>query len=249
MRIVYVHFCRVTEMMKKLHESLASLSLGLWLMVGVMVLLGAGSFGGEDAASLNDFPLFHWLGAAPLSVSWWLWGTIVLLALMVMNTVLCSIEAIRRRRGRINLPLLLAPQLMHLGFLLIVLAHLLSARGGAKEAMRLFEGSDLRFPGGSSVVLESMEVKADHRGMPVDYRARMRVVERGNSVPVVVAPNAPLFHDGLGIYLKHVEPFPVPTAFVEIHREPGAGWALAGALIFMLGNGILLAFRRERLQP
>ena len=233
-------------MIKRIYESLASLSFGLWLMGGVMVLMAIGSFGGEDAASLNEMPLFAWLGAAPLAASWWLWGTLVLLALMVVNTLLCSVEAIRKRYGKGGLLALLAPQLMHAGFLLIVLAHLLSAKGGAKQAMQLFEGSDLRFPGGSSVVVEAIEVKTGPRGMPVDYRARMRIVESGGATPVTVRPNEPLFHGGLGIYLKHAEPFPVPTAFVEIHREPGAGWALAGALLFTVGNGMLLAVRRER---
>jgi hypothetical protein len=233
-------------MIKRIYESLASLSLGLWFMGGVMVLMAVGSFGGEDAASLNEMPLFAWLGSAPLSASWWLWGTLVLLALMVANTLLCSVEAVRTRIGKGGLPALLAPQLMHVGFLLIVLAHFLSAKGGAKQAMQLFEGSDLRFPGGSSVVVDAIEVQTGPRGMPLDYRARLRVMENGGTTPVTVRPNEPLFHGGLGIYLKHAEPFPVPTAYVEIHREPGAGWALAGALLFTVGNGMLLAVRRER---
>ena len=233
-------------MIKRIYESLASLSLGLWLMGGVMVLMAAGSFGGEAAASLNEMPLFAWLGAAPVSASWWLWGTLVLLALLVLNTLLCSVEAIRARYGKSRLATLLAPQFMHAGFLLIVLAHLLSAKGGAKQGMQLYEGSDLRFPGGGSVVVEAIEVETGPRGMPLDYRARVRVVEGGVAVPVTVCPNEPLFHGGLGIYLKHAEPFPFPTAFVEIHREPGAGWALAGALLFTVGNVMLLVVRRER---
>jgi len=166
-------------MMKRIYEAFASLSLGLWLMGGVMVLLAAGSFGGEDAASLNEMPLFAWLGAAPVSVSWWLWGTLVLLALLVLNTLLCSVEAIRKRYGKSGLISLLAPQLMHAGFLLIVLAHLLSAKGGAKQGMQLYEGSDLRFSGGGSVVVEAIEVETGPRGMPLDYRARVRVAEGG----------------------------------------------------------------------
>lgn len=233
-------------MIKRIYESLASLSLGLWLMGGVMALMAVGSFGGEDAATLNEMPIFAWLDTAPFASSWWLWGTLVLLALMVVNTLLCSVEAVRKRYGKSGLVALLAPQLMHAGFLLIVLAHLLSAKGGAKQAMQLFEGSDLRFPGGSSVVVDAIEVETGPRGMPVDYRARMRVVEKGGATPVTVRPNEPLFHGGVGIYLKHAEPFPFPTAFVEVHREPGAGWALAGALIFTVGNGMLLAVRRER---
>lgn len=231
-------------MLDRLYAFLASLSLGLWLMGGVMALLAVGSFSGGEQSTLNDVSLFVWLGRTPLYASWWLWGTVILLALMALNTVLCSVETIRQRLGQRRLALLLAPQLMHLGFLLIVVAHLLSAKGGAKEAMQLFEGSDLRFPGGSSVVVEKIEATFDPRGMPVDFAARMRTVEGGRTTTATVRANEPLFHGGLGIYLKHVEPFPVPTAFVEVHREPGAGWALGGALLFTVGNLVLLAVRR-----
>ena len=47
---------------------------------------------------------------------------IALLALLVLNTVLCSVEALRSRFGKAKLLHLLAPQAMHLGFLLITLA-------------------------------------------------------------------------------------------------------------------------------
>ncbi|RNC66356.1 MAG: cytochrome C biogenesis protein ResB [Desulfuromonadales bacterium] len=236
-------------MIARLYTSLASLTFGLWLMGGVMALMAAGSFMGERAAALNEMPLFAWLGEAPLAASWWLWGTLCLLALMVVNTILCSIEAIRIRYGKSGPMALLAPQLMHLGFLLIVLAHLLSARGGAKQAMQLFEGSDLRFPGGSSVVVEAIDATMGPRGMPVDFGARVRTVDGGSEARTTVRPNEPLFHRGVGIYVKHVELFPVRTAYVEVHREPGAGWALAGALLFTAGNVLVLSQRRERRTP
>jgi cytochrome c biogenesis protein ResB len=135
---------------------------------------------------------------------------------------------------------------MHLGFLLIVLAHLLSAKGGAKEAMQLFEGSVLAFPDGSNVRVEEIAVTTGPMGMPTDYRAELRAVTGGRETPGSMRPNAPFFHGGVGIYLKHVEAFPYRTAFVEIHREPGAGWALGGAFLFTAGNMALLVVRRGR---
>jgi len=59
-----------------------------------------------------------------------------------------------------------------------------------------------------------------------------------------VRPNVPFFHDGYGIYLKDVALSPAPVALLEVHREPGALVALSGALLFTLGNLMLLARRR-----
>ncbi|AJE02079.1 cytochrome c biogenesis protein ResB [Geobacter pickeringii] len=233
-------------MIRKTYAFLASLSFGLWLMGGVMALLAAGSFVGGEQSALNAMPLFAWLGQAPVAASWWLWGALALLGLLVCNTVLCSVETLRQGWGERRLLQLLAPQLMHLGFLLIVLAHLLSARGGAKEAMQVDQGSVLSFPDGSSVRVTALATTPGPMGMPVDFSAGIVATAGGRQTTTILRPNHPFFHDGVGIYLKHVEPFPVPVGYVELHYEPGAGWALAGALLFTAGNVALLAVRRGR---
>ncbi|WP_298434180.1 cytochrome c biogenesis protein ResB [Geobacter sp.] len=233
-------------MIKKAYRFIASLSLGLWLMGGVMALLAAGSFAGGEQSTLNAMPLFAWLGQAPFAASWWLWGALLLLGLLVLNTVLCSVETLREGWGARRLLQLLAPQLMHLGFLLIVLAHLLSARGGEKEAMEVAEGSVLAFPDGSSVRVTALSTTPGPMGMPADFSAGIVATAGGCRTTATVRPNHPFFHNGVGIYLKHVEPYPFPVGYVELHREPGAGWALAGALLFTAGNVALLAVRRGR---
>lgn len=231
-------------MLTRLYERLASLTFGLWLMGGVMALLAVGSVAAGEGSGLNEMPLFAWLGTAPFAVTWWLWGTLALLALLVVNTVCCSIEALRRRLGKSTLVALLAPQLMHLGFLFIVLAHLLSAAGGAQETLQVDEGAVIGFPDGSTVRVAAIEATPGPMGMPSDYRARLVLAGSGRETTATVSPNHPLFHGGFGLYLKQVELFPYPTGLLEIHREPGAGWALAGALLFTLGNGALLFVRR-----
>jgi hypothetical protein len=83
-------------------------------------------------------------------------------------------------------------------------------------------------------------------GMPSDYSAVVTTGEEGSVRTATMRPNHPVFYRGFGIYLKQVELFPVRGAFVEVHREPGAGLALAGALLFTLGNVMLLAVRRGK---
>jgi hypothetical protein len=45
------------------------------------------------------------------------------------------------------------------------------------------------------------------------------------------------------VYIKQAEVYPFKRALLEIHREPGAGMALAGALVFTVGNALLVWLR------
>jgi len=234
-------------MIGTIYRYLASLNLGLWLMGGVLLLMAVGSFasGGEGGSSINDLPLFIWLRETPLATSWWLWATIGLLAALAVNTVFCSIESLRNKWERGNFLVRIAPQVMHLGFLLIMVAHLFSAWGGFKQVMEVGEGSTIGFPDGGVVQVGRIDSTIGPMGMPKDFSAQVRTVA-GGTESGTMRPNRPFFYRGFGIYLKEVGFVPEPVALVEIHREPGAGWALAGALLFTAGNIVLLAVRRGR---
>ena len=229
-------------MIQKLYDKLASLNLALWLMAGVTLLMGIGSFatGPEEIARLNSMPLFAWLTETPPATAWWLWLTIAILAVLALNTVLCSIESLRQKTGRTGLLLRLAPQVMHAGFLFIVLAHLISSLGGYKEAMQVGEGSTISFPEGR-VLFERLDAEVGMRGYVTDFSATVAATDGRRAV---IRPNEPFFFQGAGIYLKQIEPFPRPVGLVEIHREPGAGLALAGALLFTVGNVVVVARRK-----
>lgn len=223
-------------MLKKLYATFCSLNLGLWLMTGVMVTLAAGSFTRASESGINEMPLLFWLQRAPLSLSWWLWLCLVFLAVLFLNALICSIDALRKKGRSI------APHLMHAGFLLIVIAHLFSAYGGFKQQMQLTEGGTIGFPDGDQVLIERISGEAGPMGMLSSYRAQLRVKGKIEEVQ----PNHPVFHQGYGIYLKEVALSPMPMALVEIHREPGAWAALLGALFFLAGNVMLLAQRKGR---
>ncbi|HTG80419.1 MAG TPA: cytochrome C biogenesis protein ResB [Geobacteraceae bacterium] len=231
-------------MFTKIYDRLASLTLGLWLIGGVCLLLAVGSFsgGGAEGSSINDLPLFQWLRETPVAVSWWLWAAIALLALLALNTVLCSIESLRVKSRRGGFLVLIAPQVMHAGFLLIVLAHLFSAWGGYKQIMPLQEGGVITCPDGSRLQLANVTAVMSPMGFPTDYSAELR----GREGAATISPNHPFFYKGSGFYLKEVAVEPYRAALIEIHREPGAGAALAGALLFTVGNVVLLYVRRGR---
>lgn len=229
-----------------IYRRLSSLNLGLWLMGGLLLFMGAGSVLGEgEGGGINEMSLLAWLREAPFGASWWLWVAMALLSMLALNTVLCSIESLRMKWRRESFLVLIAPQVMHLGFLLIVVAHLFSAYGGFKQSMRVGEGSVIGFPDGELVRVEKLDAAVGPMGMPAAFSAGLRYGPGGERLGSI-GPNKPLFHKGYGIYLKDVELYPERFALVEIHREPGAGWALSGALLFTAGNLVLLAARRGR---
>lgn len=235
-------------MLRNIYDRLASLTLGLWLTFGVLFFLGVGSFwgGGEEGSSINEVALFKWLQETPVNTSWWLWVTLGLLALLALNTVLCSIESLRAKWQRGNFLVRIAPQVMHMGFLFIVLAHLFSAAGSEKGAVQVMEGHAVEFPDGSRVQFGNFQGSVGPMGMLTDFSADVRITAHGIEKTHTISPNHPAFHNGYGVYLKDLGLEPVKAALVEVHREPGAGAAMAGAILITIGNVVLLAVRRGK---
>lgn len=211
--------------------------------------MAAGSFllVGEHAAAINALPLFVWLREAPVTASWWLWLTIALLALLVLNTIVCSADTLWQRSGRAAFIPMAAPQLLHAGFLLIVLAHLVSALWGYSEALQLAPGMGARLPNGQAFMLGRVSPLLSPRGMPLGYAGELLVDPRNQAARVEISPNRPWFSGGYGVYIKHAEMEPQPWALLEIHREPGAGMALAGSVLFTVG-AVMLLWLRSRSQ-
>jgi len=228
------------------YRRLASLTLGLWLLGGVMLFLAIGSFLQGEGSTINEVPLFLWLREVPVRESWWLWVSLLLLAILALNTVLCSIDSLSAKWQRGSFLSRIAPQLMHLGFLFIMVAHLQSASGSFKQAVQVGEGSGITFPDGSQVVFTGFNATYSPMGMPTSLSATFSYPKGGGAASATISPNHPFFYQGHGIYVKDVAPPPMKAALVEVHKEPGAGMALAGGLVFTVANVILLFRRRGR---
>jgi len=231
--------------LKKIWQLSISIEVCLVLLLLISCAMAAGSFllSGEYAAAINFMPLLAWLREVPLRAAWWLWLTVILLALLVLNTILCSSETLWSRWGRAGLMPLLAPQLMHAGFLLIVFAHLQSAYGGYLQQLEVGEGMLARLPDGKPFGVAALAVSMSPMGMPTGFSCELvtdlnRPLER-----IIISPNHPWFSGGYGVYIKQAEAYPVKRALLEIHREPGAAVALVGAIVFTAGNLLLLLLR------
>lgn len=233
-------------MLKKLYDNLASLTLGLWLLCGVMLFLAAGSFLQREGSFINEVALYDWIREVPFRESWWLLGAIGLIALLAVNTFFCSIESLSNKWDKGSFLVRIAPQLMHLGFLFIMIAHLQSAYGGFKQGMQVESGSTINFPDGAVAVFTDFKAAYSRMGMATAYSATLEMRSASGVQQAEISPNNPHFYKGYGIYIKDVAPPPMKAALVEVHKEPGAVMALGGGVIFTIANIILLARRREK---
>jgi cytochrome c biogenesis protein ResB len=233
--------------LKNIWRVCVSIELCLGLLALICIFMAAGSFllTGDYAAAINSMPLLVWLREVPVGVSWWLWLTVILLALLVLNTILCSSDTLWSRWGRAGWPSLFAPQLIHVGFLLMVLAHLISAYGGYMQQIVVSEGMVAQLPDGKQFGVAGIAVDMTPMGMPTSFSSELVPNLNNPAERTTISPNHPWFFGGYGVYIKQVEGGLSNRALFEIHREPGAGMALAGALVFTMGN-VLLVYLRSR---
>jgi len=235
--------------MKKLWSLLTSLRVAIWLTGIVLAFLAYGAFvlpKEEIFTAMNAEPLFSWLLRAPLVYSWWLWGTIFVLGLLTVNTVFCSLDSFIKKKSAFLL--ILAPQVIHIGFLFILLAHLLSSIGSYKLTGGVPEGVSVGLPNGQGFKLVKIEATPGPQGYIADWEARIEHIAGGQVMKRdVLRPNKPSFYGGLGFYLKDLRFEPYPMALIEVSREPGALWALIGGILFTAGTValIILKMRQE----
>jgi hypothetical protein len=197
----------------------------------------------EVYGGMSTEPLFRWLMKTPFAYTWWLWAVMGVLVALAANTLFCSVESLVKKRSAFLI--VVAPQVIHLGFLCILLAHLVSSLGGFRLTGGVPEGGAARLPNGVVFRLERLEAQVTAMGYLTDWKAKVSYISEGNVIlkEDVIAPNRPSFNRGVGLYLKDLRLEPSPVALIEASREPGAPWALAGAVLFTLGTAALLIMR------
>ncbi len=227
---------------------LVSLNTGIVLLILLLAFLMAGALvmPSQEAFGLLYFmPLFSWLKEAPLGLSWWLLCAVVITGLLSINTLFCSMDSIVRKYRKADFILLIAPQIMHLGFIFIIAGHLISSSGGYREIIQVREGSWLQLPDGSMVEIKDILISHDSAGYITEAGLEIVHYFRDGQTGFKVIPNRPFLYRGTGLYIKTAYPYPLKQAIIEIGREPGAIPALTGAVLFFCGNVLLLIFRAK----
>jgi hypothetical protein len=227
----------------------ASLKLTIWLLVLLIIFFLAGAFvmpARTEFQSIHSKPLFEWLWEQPLGVTWWLWISIVIVSVIVLNTLFCSIQSVISKQSSTQWLLLISPQVVHIGFLFIIFAHLLSAFGGQKEMMVAQEGSVLKISEEHALKIKDVRVRIssghiNYWEVAVEYYSDGRMLAED-----LIRPNDPSVRLGLNIIVKDIRVYPSEAVLLQVNSEPGAVWALLGGIIFMTGITILLVLKVNR---
>jgi cytochrome c biogenesis protein ResB len=231
-----------------------SLKTAVWLLLLLIVIFFVGSYlmpaHRAVFGPMNDLLLFDWMQQVALRrpwETWWFFASLALLVLLTINTIACSLQAIKGRWTRGDFLLRISPQIIHAGFLFILLAHLLGAGMGYRLSGMVPQGAFVRLPEGRTLHLLDLQVIPDRSGFPTDWRAGVEIYENETKVAEgMLGPNSPLFHHGVGIYLKSFDFERGPVALLMVNKDPGALWALIGAILFTAGSAVLLVLKWKK---
>lgn len=224
-----------------------SLKTTLWLLSIQIALLFAGAIlmpTKHEFQTIHSMPLFEWLKTQPIDITWWLWGSILTLFLVTLNTIFCSIESIIKKRRAQQWLLLISPQIIHLGFLFILLAHLLSSTGGFIGMAVAREGTYIKIPDQEITLhVSSINIDVNNEGYVKDWQVYLIYIREKNVEKDIIRPNNPSLKYGFNINVKDLQYFPQKAVLLQVSREPGALWALAGGILFTFGTVTLILLK------
>jgi len=234
--------------LKRIYEFLLSLRTGLWLLALITLLFAAGAVImplTEEFQSIHSGSMLQWLNAQSIGVTWWLWAIMGLLALLSINTLFCSVESIIKKRKVTQWLLLISPQIIHIGFLFMLIAHLLSAAGGSQAFATMAEGSLIKVSEDKMVRIKDIRVDLDPSGYINDWEVNIEYIANGAVIDRSgIRPNSPSVRSDMNINVKKiVQVYPHKAVLIQVSREPGAFWALAGGILFTIGIVILIGFK------
>jgi len=237
------------NILKNILNFFLSLGTTLWFLGLLLVLFLVGAFimpGNKAFQQLHSIPLFDWIQKQPLKDIWWLWGIMGVLAVIAVNTLFCSVESIIKKRKVTHWLLLISPQIIHIGFLFMLLAHLLSAFGASQRNANIMEGSRLRISSDTILKVDKINIDIDYYGYVTDWKVDVKYIS-GNEILQAdrIMPNTPSVFRGFNVNIRNLKSYPQKIALLQINREPGAMWALAGGILFIIGIVILVAFKRK----
>jgi len=226
---------------------LRSQGLGLACGFGTVLLLAVGSFvlaatrdGASRAIAMDDLRGFF---APPSWAHLWLYLLVPVFGLYALNTALATWHSLSRKiRAGVRAPSRYAAALLHVAFLLALVAHGAGGLwGGERGEAVLAEGVWQGLPGGTEARLRSLAVDRLPNGMPREVRAAVDLRDgAGREEQVVVGYNQPI-SSGLGAELHLLGDMgQTPVAEISLGADrctavSGGACSLAGMEIALLG--------------
>lgn len=213
-----------------------SLKTTLWLTGLSMAVFLAGSVsipGNLDVFSeINDMPLFQWLWLNRMYPDkiFWIYLLLVLMTLLATATLLCSVDALRKGLSRRTFVETLSPQVLHMGVVIVLFGHLVSAASGYKQdvSLKLGETREVR---GRTLTLDSVDF-TQVRGEDSTHWAA-RLVLDGKAF--TLEPARPAFFGRVGYFLKSAQQLK-NNVIIGIVYDPGVLFEIMGAIVFVAGS-------------
>lgn len=229
---------------------LLSIRTFLWLAGACVVFFVVGSFfiprNLDVFSEINEMPLFSWISKNPseLAVSFWIYALIAAMALMALNMFVCTIDALLKKAAWRRILGAVSPHVLHIGVLLVLLGHLMSAASGYKADLPMSLDEEREFMG------FRLGIKAiEFVNIAEEDSTRWRVHLDVNGEVSVLEPARPSFLGGAAFFAKSAQQRKM-TAIIGVVRDPGVPWEVAGALLFLLGSaGILYSQLLAKKEP
>ncbi len=202
----------------------------------------------EAFGALDQAILFPWLftaGLKNLAVSLWIFILIFLIFLYALNTVACTLDRVYRivKRGGAWQGFL--PHIVHVGFLVALLGHLLGSAYGFRSPENLaVKGEPLVVPHseGLALRLEDVSTVYSPAGELTSLKTTVTLLKDDEELlKDTIGMNDPLIHNGIAFY--HLDHGNFPTGFIldvegvsfrvsfgGSFRSPGGGGFTLGPL-------------------
>src|SRR3989338_2123688 len=197
--------------------------------------------------ALDQAILFPWLfsvGNANLNISLWIFILVFLITIFAINTTVCTLDKLYSTFKYKRPWQSLFPQIVHIGFLIALLGHLIGSIYGFKSPGHfVFQGQTIQVPSqeGLSLRFDDIEMKTSRRAGLEDLKTKVALLEDGKELlKDNIRINGPLIYKGIAFY--HIDQGEAPTGLILRVGEEGFRIKFGGAFktkdgaIFKLGT-------------
>ncbi|MBI5182474.1 MAG: cytochrome c biogenesis protein ResB [Nitrospirae bacterium] len=192
----------------------SSIRFGIYLIILFSIVSLIGSFimqGDSFFEGMNHEVLFKWIyayGIANIKLTWWLFVLILIAFILGISTIICNLERLLsllalKRRLRKRWWLELSSYSMHLGFLIVLMGHLISSATGFKSKGNIvYEGAPIKAPNMEYYVgIDNLNADYYPNGVLKYVESALTIIKDGKvAASKKVTVNYPLAFKGVYFY-------------------------------------------------
>ena len=197
--------------------------------------------------ALDQAILFPWLfsvGKANLNISLWIFILVFLITIFAINTTVCTLDKLYSTFKDKRPWQSLFPQIVHIGFLIALLGHLIGSIYGFRSPGHfVFQGQAIQVPSQEGLLLrfDDIEMKTSRRAGLEDLKTKVALLEDGKELlKDNIRINGPLIYKGIAFY--HIDQGEAPTGLIlrvgeeDFRIKFGGAFKTKDGAIFKLGT-------------